>query len=115
MTDGAIRSQLLNMAERYEQESDHNERQPQVRAEKPPRRVKCQAMSLQHANENPRAFEGRRASAGRNRHNRTITVARGRLDFWLTPAHDWVAEPSGHALGHQLGTSANHPAIFPRG
>ena len=34
MADGAIRLQLLNMAERYEQEAEHNERQHQVRAEK---------------------------------------------------------------------------------
>jgi hypothetical protein len=34
MTDGGIRLQLLNMAERYDQEAEHNERQHQVRAEK---------------------------------------------------------------------------------
>ena len=34
MTDGAIRLQLLNMAERYDQEAEHNERQHQARAEK---------------------------------------------------------------------------------
>jgi hypothetical protein len=33
MTDGAIRLQLLNMAERYEQEAEHNERQHQVRTD----------------------------------------------------------------------------------
>jgi hypothetical protein len=37
MTDGGIRLQLLNMAERYDQEAEHNERQHQVRAEKPRR------------------------------------------------------------------------------
>ena len=34
MTNGAIRLQLLNMAERYEQEAEHNERQHQLRADK---------------------------------------------------------------------------------
>jgi len=34
MTDGAIRLQLLNMAERYEQEAEQNERQHQLRADK---------------------------------------------------------------------------------
>ena len=34
MSDGAIRLQLLNMAERYDQEAEHNERQHQMRAEK---------------------------------------------------------------------------------
>jgi hypothetical protein len=35
MTDGAIRLQLLNMAERYEQEAEQNEHQHQLRAAKP--------------------------------------------------------------------------------
>jgi hypothetical protein len=30
MSDGAIRLQLLNMAERYDQEAEHNEREHQV-------------------------------------------------------------------------------------
>jgi hypothetical protein len=34
MTDGAIRLQLLNMAERYDQEAEQNERQYQLRADK---------------------------------------------------------------------------------
>jgi len=34
MTDGAIRLQLLNMAQRYDQEAEHNERQPQLSADK---------------------------------------------------------------------------------
>jgi hypothetical protein len=34
MTDGAIRLQLLNMAQRYDQEAEQNERQHQVRADK---------------------------------------------------------------------------------
>jgi len=33
MTDGAIRLQPLNMAERYEQEAEHNERQHQPRTD----------------------------------------------------------------------------------
>jgi hypothetical protein len=34
MTDGAIRLQLLNMAQRYDQEAEHNERQHQLSADK---------------------------------------------------------------------------------
>ena len=34
MTDGAIRLQLLNMAERYDREADQNDRQNQQRTEK---------------------------------------------------------------------------------
>jgi hypothetical protein len=34
MTDGAIRLQLLNIAERYEQEAEQNEREHQLRADK---------------------------------------------------------------------------------
>ena len=34
MTDGAIRLQLLNMAEHYDREAEQNERQHQVRAER---------------------------------------------------------------------------------
>jgi hypothetical protein len=34
MTDGAIRLQLLNMAEHYEQEAEQNERQHRQRANK---------------------------------------------------------------------------------
>jgi hypothetical protein len=34
MTDGAIRLQLLNMAQRYDKEAEQNERQHQVRADK---------------------------------------------------------------------------------
>jgi hypothetical protein len=34
MSDGAIRLQLLNMASRYDQEAEDNERQHQVRADK---------------------------------------------------------------------------------
>jgi len=34
MTDGAIRLQLLNMAERYNREAEQNERQHQRRADK---------------------------------------------------------------------------------
>lgn len=34
MSDGSIRSQLLNMAEHYEQEADRNERQHQLRADR---------------------------------------------------------------------------------
>ena len=34
MTDGAIRLQLLNMAERYEREAEQNDRQRQPRADK---------------------------------------------------------------------------------
>jgi hypothetical protein len=34
MTDGAVRLQLLNMAKRYDQEAEQNERQHQPRANK---------------------------------------------------------------------------------
>jgi len=34
MTDGAIRLQLLNMAEHYDREAEQNERQHQLRANK---------------------------------------------------------------------------------
>jgi hypothetical protein len=34
VTDGTIRLQLLNMAEHYEREAEHNERQRQRRADK---------------------------------------------------------------------------------